>query len=79
MYDASREFKPFAKTDTNHKADRQAKSRLNNFEDSLRARRQAKERREGPNVRIRTGNANTTGYSYVRLRDGVIVGGVGSK
>lgn len=55
---------------TNHKAARQEAKRVRN--EGNRFSRQCSQRREGPNVRIRQGST-TSGFTYVRLRDGSIV------
>lgn len=55
---------------TNHKASRQLMKRENR--EGNRYTRQLNQRREGPNVRIRQGST-TSGFTYVRLRDGSIV------
>lgn len=54
----------------NHKANRQMLKR--EMREGNRFARQRDQRREGPNVRVRQGST-TSGFTYVRLRDGSIV------
>lgn len=59
----------------NHKAARQQHNREMRKGD--RYARQANQRREGPNVRVRVCKVSGSpfmGYSYTRLRDGKVIG-----